>query len=480
MVAGCASPRRVTKLTEDQRAANLASFDHVWRTVRDKHYDPELGGIDWEGVRAELRPRVEAARSIDEARAVMREMIGRLGESHFAIIPADVYTAVDAAETSQAKVDEAPGDGDERSVSRDVRASSSRDRVDDVGADKSAPVARSDADSDSGDGDDDEGDVGLDLRVVDGQALVVRVNDGSPAAVAGVRPGWVLTQIDGRPIAPIIETLSAEYAGSSLRELVLTQAVARRLHGEVGEPIDLVMLDGEDREQTLTLTRARAPGKRAKLGNMPPIRVECEWRWLRDDIGYIRLSLFFDPPMVMRKLNQALSEMRDARGVIFDLRGNGGGIGAMAMGISGLFVRERGRKLGTMITRDNELKFAVFARPTAYQGPLAILVDGASASTSEIFAGGMQALGRARVFGTPTAGAALPSIIERLPNGDGFQYAFANYVSEDGTRLEGHGVVPDEAAPPNRADLLAGRDPAIEAAIRWIPTYPSCRSDRIH
>jgi carboxyl-terminal processing protease len=124
--------------------------------------------------------------------------------------------------------------------------------------------------------------------------------------------------------------------------------------------------------------------------------------------------------------------------------------------------------LGTMHMRRTDLKFVVGARGQPYDGPVAILVDGLSASTSEIFAGGMKDVGRARVFGTRTAGAALPSIIERLPNGDGFQYAHANYISASGATLEGQGVTPDVEIEPTRDDLMAGRDPVLQAAIEWI------------
>jgi carboxyl-terminal processing protease len=91
-----------------------------------------------------------------------------------------------------------------------------------------------------------------------------------------------------------------------------------------------------------------------------------------------------------------------------------------------------------------------------------------SMSTSEIFAGGMKDIGRARVFGTATPGAALPSAIERLPNGDGFQYAFANYISAGGKALEGLGVQPDEVVGYDASELRAGRDPVVEAAVKWI------------
>jgi carboxyl-terminal processing protease len=80
----------------------------------------------------------------------------------------------------------------------------------------------------------------------------------------------------------------------------------------------------------------------------------------------------------------------------------------------------------------------------------------------------MQDLKRARVFGMRTAGAALPSMFERLPNGDGFQYAIANYISEGGKQLEGNGVIPDETVGPSRRALLEGRDPALDRALEWI------------
>src|SRR5439155_10687832 len=124
--------------------------------------------------------------------------------------------------------------------------------------------------------------------------------------------------------------------------------------------------------------------------------------------------------------------------------GNPGGLGIMAIGMGNWFVNQPHQELGTMTMRDGELRFVLNPRPETFDGPVAILVDSCSASTSEILAGGLKDLGRARIFGTRTAAAALPSVIERLPNGDGFQYAIANYISEGGKALEGLGVEPDE------------------------------------
>jgi carboxyl-terminal processing protease len=122
--------------------------------------------------------------------------------------------------------------------------------------------------------------------------------------------------------------------------------------------------------------------------------------------------------------------------------------------------------------RDTTLNFVVNPRPEVFRGPVAILLDATSASTAEILAGGLQELGRAQVFGTRSAAAALPSLFVRLPNGDGFQYAVANYVSAAGKPLEGIGVKPDVEVRLTREALLAGRDPVIDAALQWIERTP--------
>jgi carboxyl-terminal processing protease len=85
-----------------------------------------------------------------------------------------------------------------------------------------------------------------------------------------------------------------------------------------------------------------------------------------------------------------------------------------------------------------------------------------------VFAGGLQDLGRARVFGETSAGMALPAQAIELPNGDVLMHAVADFVTSKGTRMEGRGVIPDEVAVPTRAELLAGNDAALLAATNWI------------
>jgi carboxyl-terminal processing protease len=134
--------------------------------------------------------------------------------------------------------------------------------------------------------------------------------------------------------------------------------------------------------------------------------------------------------------------------------------------------------LGTMRTRQATLKFSVNPRfatsdgrkVVPYAGPVALLVDELSGSTSEIFAGALQSLGRAHVFGRPTMGQALPALTRQLPNGDVLLHAIGDFVTSTGKSLEGDGVIPDVAVPLSPKALAEGRDETLEAALRWFDT----------
>jgi carboxyl-terminal processing protease len=409
-------PAKATKavvLTDAQRARNVESFEVVWKTIRDKHFDPKLGGLDWQAVHDSSKPKVEAATTMKEARAVMNDAIGRLHQTHFGIIPAELQDHLE-------NPDAGPGE------------------------------------------------VGLEVRVIDGRAVVSAVAQGRPADRAGVKAGWIVDKIDKKPVSEVLKTAAAAQAETGLAPAIQTWAVLSRLRGRVGSKIAVDFFDGKDRPVHLDLTAAEPAGVAVNFGNLPTFYVEFTAKRIDRTIAYVSLNVFFDLVNVLKKFAEAIEANRDAEGLIIDLRGNPGGIGAMSFAIGGWLVSEQGQKLGTMITRDGSLHFTIQPRRRPFQAPVAVLVDELSMSTSEILAGGLRDLKRARVFGTKTLGAALPSIVVLLPNGDRFQYAFANYISTGGKPLEGVGVVPDVATPLSRASLLEGHDSAVEAAASWI------------
>ncbi len=227
-------------------------------------------------------------------------------------------------------------------------------------------------------------------------------------------------------------------------------------------------LDAGNRIIRHTLPLSEPKGKVFQYGNLPPVHVWIDVKSLNSGVGYIAFNAFIDVMTVMPAFNSAVTSFLHAPGIIIDLRGNGGGQAEMVAGMAGWFVREKEKYFGTIQMRDNTLRLVVRPRPEVYAGPVAVLVDGLSLCGAEIFADGMRALAGARVFGSRTGGAALAGSIEKLPNGDGFMYPYASFVTAGGHVLEGNGLIPDVEVKPSREALLQGKDPALGAAIEWI------------
>ena len=124
--------------------------------------------------------------------------------------------------------------------------------------------------------------------------------------------------------------------------------------------------------------------------------------------------------------------------------------------------------MGAMRMRRGYLNYNVYPQKGAFLGPVAVLIDGSSISTSEIFADSMQVTGRARIVGATSAGAALPSVFKKLPNRYYLQMATADYETNQGGRIEGVGVIPDEAVRLSPGRLRKGEDSVVAAASKWV------------
>ena len=387
------------------------TFDIVWRTVKEKHFDPTLGGLDWDKVREQYAPRAAAAKSNNEFYDVLRQMLGELHQSHFNIIPPEAIAEDD---------------------SREPRG----------------------------------GAIGIDLRLVEGQPTITRVEPGSRAANAGLRPGFIIKKVDDATADQVFGLFAKSNESQALRTLRITRAFLGRINGAPETTVRITYLDERDQPREVTIVRERLKGEMSqRFANFPPQYTEFEAKRLADGIGYIRFNIFVIS--LMERIRAAIRGMSDAPGIIIDLRGNPGGFGGMAPGIAGVLEKEQ-VSLGTMHTRSDHTNFVAFPQAKAYLGPVVILTDGGSASTSEIFAGGLQELGRAIVVGERTVGAALPSYFQKLPTGALFQYAIADFKTPKGMLIEGRGVAPDVEVKLSRRSLLEGRDLQLDAAIEQI------------
>jgi len=396
--------------------ARRQSFDIVWRTVKEKHFDPTFGGVDWDAVRRKYEPRVAKTKKDGELYLLLNEMLGELHQSHFGIIPPEAILEDGSLNL--------PG-----------------------------------------------GNIGIDLRIVDGQVLISRVAPDSTASRAGLRPGFVIKRIDGAETAKMRKEIVAQMNKNPLRRnwspglkhFFLVQAILRRTGGKPGSTARLQYLDERGQVREAAIEREKTAGELSpRFGYFPAPRTEFEAKRLAGGLGYIRFNTFTMP--VMEKVRAALREFHDAPGVIFDLRGNLGGIGALAPGIAGL-IETRQTSLGASRMRSERINFAVFPQSRPYTGPVAVLIDAGSGSATEIFAAGLQELRRAVIVGERSAGGVLPSDMMKLPTGAIFQYAFADFRTPGGLLIEGRGVAPDVEVKHTRATLLAGRDAPLEASI---------------
>jgi carboxyl-terminal processing protease len=387
------------------------TFNEVWRTVNESYFDPKFGGVNWLGMREKYRTLLPNVADKGQLVALLQQMLGELHCTHFSLIPraAAVFNP------------------------------SERVRI---------------------------GNAGIDVAWVEDGVVVTRVTADSSGAKAPVSPGDQITKVDNVDLASLNDVLSKARVGPARAHLYLTQLVESRLSAAVGTKVRLqaVTPGSAAREVVATCGTTELPWSEP-LGYFPSVPIRCTSERGPDGIAVLKFNVFVPP--VMKRYREFERSLAPGDGLIIDLRGNGGGLTVMASGICGWLCHDE-FVLASMHQRTGSLDLEVSPQTHIFEGPIAILIDGQSASTSEVLAAGLKEHHRARIFGEPSAGAALPSMFKTLPNGDLLQYAVADVKTPSGVQIEGNGVEPDERVPVTRADLAAGRDPVEEAARRWL------------
>jgi carboxyl-terminal processing protease len=397
----------------------LATFEAVWQTIRDAPVNDDRTEQEWTSLHQELSRRATAARNDGELRLVLRDLLLRVGKSHFDLLPEELSRTATYPD---------------------------------------GPASQA-------------GDAGLSVTPVGDIAVVWDVVAGGPAEKAGIQRGWQLSSVDGQRL-----TLQRSENRSSADAFRFWAFATGLLRGVPGSTVSLAFVSNDGRPLTIALRRAHQAGQPVRFGHLPTFFARLENERLHTPGGPAAL-LRFNVWMTALSpaIDTAIEQARDTSGCVIDLRQNPGGVLTMLMGVAGHFV-DAPVSLGTLKTRDTELKLVANPRLVTssgdriepYRGKVAILVDETSYSASEIFAAGLQAIGRARVFGSRTPGGALPAMLRRLPNGDVLEYAIGDFVTASGERVEGRGVIPDEPVGVTRADLERGDDPVLARALAWI------------
>jgi C-terminal peptidase prc len=387
----------------------LSDFETIWRKVDGTFFDPSFGGLDWAKAHDRYRPQIAAAKTDGEFHTLINQMLWELKVSHAAFVPPGFLAAVE-------------------------------------------PVVFA------------SGGIGLDVRILDGEAVITSVGPGSPADQAGLRPGFVIQAIDGVPIAQVKKEVQRERPPYNDRGRIaqITKGIMSRIYGAPDTEVSIAYADEQGASGEKTIARTKRPGAAVGPRGMFFFAIEFEARRLANDVGYIRLNTL--QPELTAQVSRAMTSMGSVSGMIIDLRGNSGG---EIEGMPDLFLAER-TWLFLRKARTGETK--IFSNPPkdVYRGPLAVLIDVTSGSASELFAACLQALGRAVVVGDRSPGSVMESDNQIFPNGAILMYPVAQLCTPDGTVLEGRGVIPDIEVAQKRGMLLKGVDAQLESALGYI------------
>ena len=437
------APRPPVRVTPETKR-RLESFNKAWSILREHYFDATFNKLDWNKIRLEYEPRVRAAKTDAEFHSLLGGMIARLGRSHLAIIPPEVYRAIETAKI-EARV-------------REARKAAEADEKEG----KDAPESKEPA----GELDDPltQYGIGVDLRILDGQFVVTDIAAGSTAERAGIKTGYVVDRVNNVALSSLLKSLEAAGAASPpMKRQLIYQVITGFINGDKDSEVALTVVDEKNAAREISVKREKLRSQVISLmSGLPERHLNFEKRSVADDIGYIHFDYFAVP--VIDQFCDAIGEFRDKKGLVIDLRGNFGGLLATMPTFAGMLSQEK-IDLGTSVFRNNAERLIGWPKAKNFKGKVVFLIDSHSTSAAEIFAAAMQESGRAFLVGSPSPGEALPSVAVELPTGAVLQYPIANFKTSAGKFLEGKGVTPDFTVPMTRAGLLQGKDPQLEKAL---------------
>lgn len=266
------------------------------------------------------------------------------------------------------------------------------------------------------------GGLGLEVTQKEGVIYIITPIDDTPAFRAGIKPKDKLVEINHEPIVG----------------MTLEQAI-ERMRGKVGEKINLgILREGEDGIKHYTLKR--------EIIKVKPVKSEL----IQEKYAYVRLTQF--QKRSTESVEEALKSLKlkakggSFAGIILDLRSNPGGLLDQAVDVSSLFLKE-----GIVVSteaRDPQNKDIRYVKKSGFKDlttPMVVLINGASASASEIVAGALQDYQRAVIMGSQSFGKGSVQTVAQLDKETGVKLTIAQYMTPKNRKIQAIGIIPDVA-----------------------------------
>lgn len=299
---------------------------------------------------------------------------------------------------------------------------------------------------------------------------------GYSGMVAGLKPGMLLLKVGDETIDEVVPTIDMSLDNSSTPWMQQIRAFDKLLEvpDDPEETLEITVIDRNGEEKVLSIKYLETPD-----GWQPqtvwPQSPGVEWKKLTNETGYIRIDrLWNDGNDIAKEFDRALNDLIDTRGIILDLRLNGGGDSVIGNKIAGRFLtkpfeygQDHFRKRFFKFAWRNSVRYIVKPRLDVYSGKLVVLTDYAVMSSAEWLVGALVDSGRAISIGRVTGGATGNPIQFSLPGG-AVRYSTASFVRPNGSLVEGAGYLPIIEIEWTIDDYLKKNDPDIEAAIEWI------------
>ena len=277
--------------------------------------------------------------------------------------------------------------------------------------------------------------IGVNIASIAGKINIINVIEGTPAQSANLLPNDVIIAIDGKDVS-----------GMPLSD------VANLVRGPENSIVEITVLRNKD--------------KLTKKVVRKEIKIKTVKSSIDKNIGYIKINTFIGATTPNEFL-EALEKTKDTEGLIIDLRGNTGGLLPNAIFIANLFIPEG--KLVSIVGREG-YKYDIVAQDTEFgiQKPLVVLVDGASASASEILSGALKDYHKAKLIGTRTYGKGMVQKIIPMQNETGLNLTIAKYLTPNGTDINKKGIEPDIKVTFSLNDIKTRNDAQLNAAKNYL------------